>query len=184
MRYLSERVGKFMKEKKKKSLHGRNNHDGMNHIFSVISDEECERVVVEKESIYQRLVREGKHQLARGLTDLLNFSNEKGAPFTIATASGKFNVDFYFRYLKIGEYFDVKRVVYDNGKIPGKPNPDMYLKAMKLLDAKPENTIIFEDSYTGIEAAEGSGLLKSSSWIPITSLIQTTITPLSKTLTR
>ena len=129
----------------------------MQHIFPVISDEESEKLVIEKETIYQRLVKEWNYQLPPGLTDLLDFLKQKNVLYTIATASGKFNVDFYFSHLKIGEYFDIKKVVFDNGKIKGKPNPDMYLKAMKVLNTKPEDTIIFEDSYSGIDAAERSG---------------------------
>ncbi len=35
-----------------------------------------------------------------------------------------------------------------------KPNPEGFLKAMKKFNAKPEETIIFEDSQVGIEAAQ------------------------------
>ena len=35
----------------------------------------------------------------------------------------------------------------------GKPNPEIYLTAMKALNVKPEETIVFEDSDIGIEAA-------------------------------
>ena len=103
------------------------------------------------------LGKERSHQLTPGLTDVPDFLKQKHVFYTIATASGKFNVDFYFSHLKIGEYFDIKKVVFDNGKIKGKPNPDIYLKAMEAVNTKPENTIIFEDSYTGIDAAERSG---------------------------
>ena len=38
-----------------------------------------------------------------------------------------------------------------------KPSPDMYLDIMKFFDVSPENTIIFEDSRVGIQAAYSSG---------------------------
>lgn len=38
-----------------------------------------------------------------------------------------------------------------------KPNPEGFLKAMKYFNVFPENTIIFEDSGVGLEAAEKSG---------------------------
>lgn len=150
--------GKFMSDKEKeRSLHGKNNRDIMQYIFPVIATEEIEQLVIEKESIYQRLVKDGNFTLAPGLTELLDFLKENKVLYTIATASGKFNVDFYFSHLKIGDYFDIREVIYDNGKIKGKPSPDMYVQAMATLHAKPENTIVFEDSYMGIEAAERAG---------------------------
>ena len=38
-----------------------------------------------------------------------------------------------------------------------KPNPECFLQAMKRADATPRETIIFEDSAMGLEAAERSG---------------------------
>ena len=39
----------------------------------------------------------------------------------------------------------------------GKPNPEIYLKAMDLLGVLPEETLIFEDTEVGLQAAEASG---------------------------
>ena len=39
-----------------------------------------------------------------------------------------------------------------------KPNPEVYLKAMQTLQAKPQECIVFEDSLIGIEAAKAAGL--------------------------
>ena len=39
----------------------------------------------------------------------------------------------------------------------GKPSPEIYLKVMVELSMKPEDTLIFEDSEVGIEAAKASG---------------------------
>lgn len=39
----------------------------------------------------------------------------------------------------------------------GKPNPGIYIKAMKMLEVAPEETMIIEDNENGITAAKGSG---------------------------
>lgn len=67
-------------KEKESSLHERNNRDIMNHIFPVLSDEESYRLVIEKENIYQRLVKEGNYTLAPGLTELLNFLKKEKCP--------------------------------------------------------------------------------------------------------
>ena len=38
----------------------------------------------------------------------------------------------------------------------GKPAPEIYLKAMDILKVSPEETLIFEDSEVGLQAAESS----------------------------
>ena len=38
-----------------------------------------------------------------------------------------------------------------------KPDPELYLRVAVLLGIHPRNCVIFEDSYTGVEAARASG---------------------------
>ena len=40
-----------------------------------------------------------------------------------------------------------------------KPEPDIFLKAAELIDAKPEGCLVLEDSPAGIEAAERAGMV-------------------------
>jgi beta-phosphoglucomutase-like phosphatase (HAD superfamily) len=42
--------------------------------------------------------------------------------------------------------------------LAGKPAPDTYIKAMELLDARPEGSVVFEDSVTGVQAANTAGV--------------------------
>jgi beta-phosphoglucomutase-like phosphatase (HAD superfamily) len=39
-----------------------------------------------------------------------------------------------------------------------KPAPDVFLKAAELLAAAPRDSIVFEDSHTGVEAAIAAGM--------------------------
>ena len=49
------------------------------------------------------------------------------------------------------DYFDV--VVDGNDVSNAKPDPEVFLQAAKLLNATNENSIVFEDSVAGIQAA-------------------------------
>jgi HAD superfamily hydrolase (TIGR01509 family) len=53
------------------------------------------------------------------------------------------------------EYLDV--IIGNDEVSKSKPDPEMYLVAMKKLGVKPEETLIVEDSPHGIEAAKASG---------------------------
>jgi beta-phosphoglucomutase len=95
-------------------------------------------------------------KLAPGVEEFLNFLTKKGIEFTIATASGIENVRFFFEYLGLSRWFDYSKVVYNNGIIKGKPDPEIFITAMKIMNAVPARTVIFEDSETGIKAALAS----------------------------
>lgn len=53
------------------------------------------------------------------------------------------------------DYFD--KVITREDCSVGKPKPDIYLLAMRLLRINPKDTIIFEDSQSGLRAAVESG---------------------------
>ena len=40
----------------------------------------------------------------------------------------------------------------------GKPNPEVYIKAMEMLECEPKEVLVFEDSIVGCEAAENAKL--------------------------
>ena len=112
----------------------------------------------EKEVYYRELcLNSPEFHLASGLPAFLDRLLEEKIPFTIATASGKKNVRFFFEHLELERWFDPEQVVYNDGTLPGKPEPDLYLKAAGRLAISPEDCIIFEDSLSGIEAAGRAG---------------------------
>lgn len=74
----------------------------------------------------------------------------------IATASGKSNVDFFIDTLNLLDYFNEEHIVYNDGSIRGKPHPDIFDKAISKLGVDRSESVIFEDSFSGIQAAINS----------------------------
>lgn len=121
-------------------------------------DEEMPAVIEEKERVYQEFcLKENLTDLAPGATRLLDFLKENAFPFTVATSAPKVNIDFYFERLNLGKWFDREKIVFFDGSFPGKPNPEFYQRAMKMIESSPDETIIFEDAPSGILAAENAG---------------------------
>ena len=98
--------------------------------------------------------------LTDGAEKLFDFICEKNIPHTIATGSEKTNVDFFVETFNLDKWFNVDKIIYDDYTIPGKPNPAIYLKALNILDLKPEEALVFEDSYSGITAANNAKIGK------------------------
>jgi beta-phosphoglucomutase-like phosphatase (HAD superfamily) len=88
----------------------------------------------------------------------LDYLVARGIPRTIATASEKPNLDFFVEHLSLGRWFDPQLMVYDDGEMPGKPAPDMYLNAAGRLGLKPGRCVVVEDSLAGIAAARAAGI--------------------------
>ena len=74
--------------------------------------------------------------------------------------SEKINVYFYIEAFNLEKWFDLDKIVYSNGKIPGKPAPDIYLIAAKNIKVEPKECVVFEDAISGIKAAEAAGIGK------------------------
>lgn len=117
---------------------------------------------LEKEATYRDCCREDpdSFHLIEGATAFLDFLKESGVDFTIATGSEYSNVDFYFAEFDLGKWFDRSRVVLDDGTFPGKPAPDGYLRAAKVLGVDPADCVVFEDSISGVRAAHAAGIGK------------------------
>jgi HAD superfamily hydrolase (TIGR01509 family) len=73
----------------------------------------------------------------------------------IATSAPRSFVDLTLPKLDIGHYF--KAVQTSDGVIQGKPDPEIYLKAMERLGAQPPNCVVLEDSSNGSLAGKRAG---------------------------
>ena len=152
----------FSDEELEKNIHGRTNKAIFEYITGrELNAAEVDKFSTEKELIYQKLCREDKNfRLIRGAEDFLNYLRDNKIPRTIATASNRMNVDFYIEMLHLERWFDLDKIVYDDGTLEGKPSPDIYEKAAKNLQTKPEDCIVFEDAILGIESASRAGIGK------------------------
>jgi beta-phosphoglucomutase len=73
----------------------------------------------------------------------------------IASSAPQANIDFLVDELQIRGFFEVMVSGYD---MPGKPHPDVFLKAADLMDVPPTNCIVIEDAVAGVRAAKNAGM--------------------------
>lgn len=143
-------------EELQKIMHGRTNKTIIKYLLNKAIDEDrLSQLGEEKEQIYREMCIKdtANFKLAPGAAELLDYVKGKNIPYTIATSSGKTNVLFYMEKLKINKWFDMNKIVFDDGSILSKPEPDIYIKAAAKIGIKPENCIVVEDAVSGIEAA-------------------------------
>ena len=122
----------FTDEEMREKMFGHTNADIIEYaIGRKPSDEMVEKYAKEKEALYRKrcLLDPKNFKLADGAIELLEFLKENNIPRTIATMSEWDNVEFYIKEFQLEKWFDIDKIVYSNGKIPGKPAPDIFLIA-------------------------------------------------------
>jgi HAD superfamily hydrolase (TIGR01509 family) len=141
-------------------VHGRTGEAILSYLLDrELSREEVDRHVERKEAIYRALcTRDGRPSLSPGATRLLDRLAAATIPRTIASASGAANMRFFWEMFSLGRWFEWDRLIYDDGSMPGKPAPDMYLAAASKLDVPPARCLVFEDSISGIASAHAAGI--------------------------
>ena len=142
-------------------VHGRNNQHTLEYLTgSRLEDDRLKQLSDQKETIYRDLCQAqgDEFKLSPGAVGLLDALAARGIPRTIATASGKENLDFFFENLHLDRWFDRRCTVYDDGSRPGKPAPDIYLQAAQRLRLDPSAGVVVEDSLSGIQSAQSAGI--------------------------
>jgi len=123
------------------------------------TDEEIEAFGERKELSYIAACRRDKENLhlVEGTIELLDYLKENNIPYGMATGSPKMNIAFYNSDLGLGKWFDIdKNITYDDHTFPGKPAPDIYIKAAKQIGLDASECLIFEDGTSGLRSGQGA----------------------------
>ena len=138
----------FGKQEMQRRMHGRSGKSIFEYLLERdVPDDEVLRLMAEKEEIYRELCLKDRERfhLAPGAVELLDWIKERRIPRTIATASEIVNVTFFIRSFGLERWFDPEKIVYDDGTLPGKPNPDIYLKAARSVSLRGRRRCRFGD---------------------------------------
>lgn len=131
-KYLETKINRpILEDEFQKYVHGKNIIDTFKYFLNIeCSPEEALKIGEEKEVIYRKMCLESPDfKLAVGLVDFLDYLKEKGIDRNIATASAFPNVKFFFDHLDLDNWFDINNVAYNDGIIPEKPDPSIFLLA-------------------------------------------------------
>ncbi|MEU7060690.1 HAD family phosphatase [Streptomyces sp. NPDC046197] len=132
-------------------VHGRTGSETVRLLFPDHSDSDRSAIwaevdKVEEEAPYPAVP--GADALATGLAD-------RGVLLALATSSWARKIDNALGGLDLLDVFAV-RVTRDD-VTHGKPHPDPYLAACRRLGVRPQRTLVFEDSVSGVRSAVSAG---------------------------
>lgn len=144
-------------------VHGRTNSAILEYLLErEIPDDVLQYFVLKKENYYKHMCLEDSKNmtLVSGAIYLFKQLIKKKIQLTIATSSEITNLQFFNEQFKLDTWFEMDKIIYDDYKIKGKPEPDMFLAAAKNLTLSPSECVVFEDSESGIIAASAAGIGK------------------------
>lgn len=142
-------------------MHGRPNSYVLSYLAGrTIAEQELADLIEVKESFYRELclLNPRRFVLSPGAQDLLETLACSNVPRTIATSSEITNLKFFIEHLRLDRWFEVPKIVYDDGVRPGKPAPDMYLTAVRNIGIAPDECVVVEAAVSGLAAAYAAGI--------------------------
>ena len=107
------------------------------------------------EDYLSQLVDMDDREILPGVFEVLKFLKDNNQPIALGSASK--NARPILEKTGILSYFDA--IVDGNDVTNAKPDPEVFLIAAKLLNVKPENAVVFEDSVAGIQAANIANMI-------------------------
>jgi beta-phosphoglucomutase len=138
----------------------KHNHGTIGEVIRSIMGEETSQDMVKtiadrKESLYRQTYRPYL-SLLDGAEGFLKRTKEIGIPMALATNASWDNIHYVLDGLELNGFFEV--VLGNEDIMKGKPDPEIFLLAAQRLGIAPEKCLVFEDSTSGILAAERAGM--------------------------
>lgn len=134
------------------NIHGRHNVQ----IFTdLMPGEDAQALDVAKEAAFRDLLAKTPMQPTPGLIALLDYADANGLPTAVATNACRLNAEAMLAALGIRDRFAAVLAAEECART--KPAPDVFLAAAKAVGVDARETLAFEDSPTGVAAANAAG---------------------------
>lgn len=118
---------------------------------------DLEKVRAVRSSAVEKELEEHVVPLKPGARECLAWLKEKEIPAAIATSSAKEVAERYLDMTGLNSYF--AEVISGNTMERGKPYPDIFLEAAKLLRRDPSQCVVVEDSFNGVRAGRNAQMI-------------------------
>ena len=129
----------------------------LNYLLPQLTNEDIEKISIQKDTLFiEKLTNYKEKILLDGVLDF--FEKNKDRQIAIVTSCNKSAAEFILKKTKLDKYVDILIASEDCSK--HKPHPEPYLNAIKKLNLKKEECIIFEDSYSGYCSAKNTYVYK------------------------
>ena len=138
----------YLSKDKLLELKGRRRIDCAKKVLHWLNRENSLReiLIIQKSKLDNQLI---KAKPFRGAKDLIEYCINKKLPIALVTSSSKESFKIKSSANPWLSLFETKILGDDKFISAGKPSPDPYVRALKILNVNPNKTWVIEDSYAG-----------------------------------
>ncbi|MGD1823040.1 MAG: HAD family hydrolase [Pleomorphochaeta sp.] len=138
------------------TLNGRTTAETLEVLYNKKFDKQTiDKLINEKDEEYLKILYNDKSSLslAPGAEELLYNLKKNKIKIAIATSAHPSLMVEYEKIFKLSRFFERELIIANDGTYKSKPNPAIYIEALKRLKVEPKNSIVFEDTKSGIISA-------------------------------
>ena len=157
---MADRIGVYFDEQINNRLRGVSRAESLEIILerwegAPLSKEEKEALMEEKNNTYRELLKTmTPADVADDVRQTLDQLKKRGHRLAIGSSSK--NTKFILEQVALTDVFDA---ISDGTNISrSKPDPEVFIKAAQFLGEEPDNCIVVEDAFAGIDAAKAAGM--------------------------
>jgi len=111
---------------------------------------------MERTSYMDYLLSQENEEPMPGVAELIEELYKNKVKLVVASSASIKNIEIVLKMFNLERFFETK--VSGDEVNNGKPAPDIFLYAAKVIGAQPEECIVIEDSKNGVEAAKSAGM--------------------------
>lgn len=154
---LAREVGKPLPPGHFKQGFGRKNEFIIPNLLHWTTDDaEIRRISLRKEALYREVVADWGLEPLPGVRTWLERLRDASVPCAIGSSTHRANIDLSLGLIGLTEFFS--GVVTAEDVSHGKPDPEVFVKAAGRIARAPEQCVVFEDAFVGLEAARAGGM--------------------------
>ena len=127
--------------------------DGFMNVMKIDDADLRSKIKSEKARVYPQCFDHLKPNTT--LIDFIRKAKTSGVKTAIASTAQRGNLMNVLQHLHLENLFDM--IIAGDAVTKGKPDPEIYLTSMSLLEVSPSEALVFEDTEVGLQAAERSG---------------------------
>jgi beta-phosphoglucomutase len=135
-------------------MEGRKREEILRHFLGELSEEQMQIFGRQKEQLFRR--ESASLQPIEGLREFLRELDQAEIMLAVASSGSSGRVNDILVSLDLQNYF--KAIVTGDQVTNGKPDPAIFLMASDRLGVLPAETLVFEDSVSGVKAAKAAGM--------------------------
>jgi beta-phosphoglucomutase family hydrolase len=135
-------------------MDGRKREDILRHFLGELSDEQVRVLGHQKQQLFREEAADIK--AIEGLYDFLQQLSEAEIKLAVASSGSESRVNYVLDSFHLRHYFEA--IVTGDQVTTGKTDPTIFRVACDHLRVRPSETLVFEDSVSGVRAAKAAGM--------------------------